>query len=100
MDILDIGTPNLASALSKIQKYNLTLLAEKIETHEEYQACLAFPFTYFQGYFFEKPLILSGKRIEPNTVNAIRVINCIHETDEIKHISQNFRCAQIWSTTF
>ena len=90
VDILAIGTPNLASALSKIQKYNLTLLAEKIETHEEYQACLAFPFTYFQGYFFEKPLILSGKRIEPNTVNAIRVINCIHETDEIKHISQKF----------
>lgn len=90
LDILAIGINNLASALSKIQKYNLTLLAEKIETYDEYKACLAFPFSYFQGYFFEKPIVLSGKKIEPNTANAMRLINCIHETDDIKHISQKF----------
>lgn len=90
VDVLAIGVTNLSTALSKLEKYSLTLLAEKIESHEEYKACLAFPFTYFQGYFFEKPLILSGKRIEPNTLNALRVINCIRQSDDLKEIAQKF----------
>lgn len=90
VDILAIGTANLASALSKLEKYSLTLLAEKIESHEEYQACLAFPFTYFQGYFFEKPLIMSGRRIEPNTLSVLRIINCIRQTEDLKEIAKKF----------
>lgn len=90
VDILAIGLTNLPSAVSKLEKYSLTLLAEKIESHEEYQACLTFPFTYFQGYFFEKPLILSGKKIEPNTLNVLRIINCIRQSDDLKDIAQKF----------
>lgn len=90
VDILAIGVANLPSALSKLEKYSMTLLAEKIESHEDYQACLAFPFTYFQGYFFEKPLILSGKKIEPNTLNVLRIMNCIRQSDDLKQIAQKF----------
>lgn len=90
VDVLAIGVENLSPALSRMEKYSLTLLAEKIESYEEYQACLTFPFSYFQGYFFEKPLILSGKRIEPNALNAIRVMNCIQQSDDMKEIAHKF----------
>ena len=90
VDILAIGLPNLALALSKIEKYAIPLLAEKIESYLEYQTCAQFSFVYFQGYFFEHPLILSGKKIEPNTLSAIRIMNCIRNTDDTKEISQKF----------
>jgi EAL and modified HD-GYP domain-containing signal transduction protein len=88
VDILAIGLSNLPNALAKIKKYDLTLLAEKIESFEVYTACKALPFTYFQGYFFEKPLIVVGKRLEPQTLNALRLINCIQHTYDMKEIAQ------------
>ncbi len=52
VDIQAITLANLSEAIEKIQKYNIALLAEKIETHEEHEACTKLPFQFFQGYFF------------------------------------------------
>lgn len=89
VDILAIGLESLPRALEKIKKYNLTLLAEKIESFEVHEACLKLPFTYFQGYFFEKPLIVVGKRLEPQTLNALRLINCVQKTYDMKEITHH-----------
>lgn len=90
VDIQAIGIPQLQTSIDKLQKYTIPLLAEKIETHEEYETCSKLDFQLFQGYFFERPVILSGKRIEPNTVNALRLINCIQENNDVAYISEKF----------
>jgi len=90
VDIQAITLPNLSESVEKIQKYNVPLLAEKIETHEEHEACLQLPFQFFQGYFFERPIILSGRKIEPHTENALRLITCIQENSDVVFISHKF----------
>jgi len=90
VDIQAIGIPNLKASIDKLKKYTIPLLAEKIETMEEHEACSQLDFLFFQGYFFEKPIILSGKKIEPNTLNALRLINCIQENSDVEHISHKF----------
>jgi len=46
------------------------LLAEKIETEEEYIEAKSMGFKLFQGYFFSKPKIVAGLKVKktPNTV--------------------------------
>jgi len=90
VDIQAIGLSHLKASIDKLKPYNIPLLAEKIETMEEHEACSELDFHFFQGYFFEKPIILSGKKIEPNTLNALRLINCIQENDNVAHISTKF----------
>ena len=90
VDVLSVGVENLEKARSKLRPYKIDLLAEKIENFETYVICKELDFKFFQGYFFEKPLIMSGKQIEPNTINAIRLINCIQENDNVNHISEKF----------
>jgi len=90
VDIQAIGLPNLQTSIDKLKKYNINLLAEKIETIEEHEACLRLDFLFFQGYFFEKPIILSGKKVEPNTINALRLIHCIQENNDVTHIVHKF----------
>lgn len=90
VDIQAIGTTHLEASIAKLKKYTIPLLAEKIETHEEYEICSKLDFKFFQGYFFERPVILSGKKIEPNTLNALRLINCIQENNDVAFISQKF----------
>ncbi|WP_022664873.1 EAL and HDOD domain-containing protein [Desulfospira joergensenii] len=52
-----------------------TLLAEKVETHEDYARARDMGFQLFQGYFFSRPEMLSKKDISLNQVTKLRLIN-------------------------
>lgn len=53
------------------------LLAEKVETLAQFEHCLALGFTYFQGYYFARPAILSGKKIAPSELAILRLLDLI-----------------------
>jgi EAL and modified HD-GYP domain-containing signal transduction protein len=64
----------LAGDVKKLTKYDVTLLAEKIETYEEFQEALDMGFTLFQGYFFSRPEIVSGRDIPAPQLNLLQVM--------------------------
>jgi len=53
------------------------LLAEKVETDQDYQEGLALGYRLFQGYFFSKPMIKSGRRLEPSQIACIRMLQAV-----------------------
>jgi EAL and modified HD-GYP domain-containing signal transduction protein len=44
-------------------RHNTCLLAEKVETHEDFQEAIDLGYSYVQGYFFSKPHIMSARDI-------------------------------------
>lgn len=54
------------------------LLAEKVETVEEFDEAFQLGFHYFQGYFFAKPRIMKGK--EATSLNS-NYLEIMHELD-------------------
>jgi len=73
-----IATP--LTSLKKIVKdikanYNITLLAEKVETYEEFELAKEMGFKLFQGYFFSKPEILMKKAISAGQLVKLKLIN-------------------------
>ena len=63
------------------------ILAEKVETREEFHECKKAGFTYFQGYFFRKPEVLHAREIPKNQVNYLRLLQAIsHDEVEAKEI--------------
>ena len=42
----------------------VTLLAEKVETTEQFRECLDLGFQLFQGYYFAHPSVLKKKRVD------------------------------------
>lgn len=66
------------------------LLAEKVEDINVFERCKKGGFELFQGYFFEKPTIITGKKIEPVTISVIDIINTLHTTTDIGVISDKF----------
>jgi c-di-GMP-related signal transduction protein len=61
--------------LEKIHRHeNMTLLAEKIETYEEFQSASEMGFTLFQGYFFCKPELVSGKEIPGSQLALLQIM--------------------------
>ena len=65
--------PYLAASL-KSKK----LLAEKVETYDEFRKCLELGFDYFQGYYFARPAILSGKTIAPSEMVVLHLLDLIN----------------------
>ncbi len=73
---------------------NKVILAEKIETNEEYQEALAMGFHLFQGYFFSKPSIVEKSKDEKSSkVQYARILNEIRKPepsyDEITKIIES-----------
>jgi EAL and modified HD-GYP domain-containing signal transduction protein len=57
VDILECED-DLKTLVHELRRYPVKLLAEKVETHEEFELCKKLGFDYFQGYFFCKPSLI------------------------------------------
>lgn len=68
-DIMNTPLPEIVLEVRRILRQNKLVLAEKIETEEEFQMAKKMGFQLFQGYFFCKPNIVSsdtnGKKTSP-----------------------------------
>jgi EAL and modified HD-GYP domain-containing signal transduction protein len=53
---------------------NLIYLAEKIETQNDLQVAMDLGFHYFQGYFFQKPVILQTREISPLQMHSLQLL--------------------------
>jgi c-di-GMP-related signal transduction protein len=49
-------------------------LAEKVETLDEFKSALSMGYSFFQGYFFSKPVIVPGKAIPGYKLNYMRML--------------------------
>jgi c-di-GMP-related signal transduction protein len=63
--------PTLASAAKRRGKQ---LVAEKIETTDDFKQARRLGFDYFQGYFFARPQVLSVRRATPARGSLIRLL--------------------------
>jgi EAL and modified HD-GYP domain-containing signal transduction protein len=58
----------------ELKAKNKILLAEKVETKEEFEWASRIGFEFFQGYFFAKPVVIMGKKIEGTAYNYIQIL--------------------------
>jgi c-di-GMP-related signal transduction protein len=59
----------------------IDLLAEKVETREEFEQAFEMGYQYFQGYFFSKPIIIQTKDIPSSKLNYLRIIREVNKSD-------------------
>ena len=57
---------------------NVRMLAEKVETYDDFHRTRGLGYTYFQGYFFSKPEMLSRKDIPRNQMNYLQVLQAVN----------------------
>ncbi len=75
-DIIATPLDTLEPIIAAIKaRHSITLLAEKVETHEEFEQAKSMGFGLFQGYFFARPEIFSKKDISPSQMTKLKLIN-------------------------
>jgi EAL and modified HD-GYP domain-containing signal transduction protein len=81
LDILEMGEAKVREAIIQLKPYKLKILAEKVETHKEYQYLRELGCDYFQGFFFSKPNLVEGRRLGVNQLAAVRLLTSINNPD-------------------
>jgi c-di-GMP-related signal transduction protein len=81
VDIQQIPIDASKDLAKRLISKGVTLLAEKVETREQFKAAQAIGYQYFQGYFFGQPEILSKHEIAGSKLNYLWLIQAINEAD-------------------
>ncbi|WP_020656349.1 EAL and HDOD domain-containing protein [Massilia niastensis] len=78
VDVKGVSREELARLAASLKCTGKKLLAEKVETQEEFRLCMELGFDYFQGYYFARPVILSGKKITPSELAILRLLELVN----------------------
>ena len=85
VEITQVGPKKLAEHAARLKAQGILLLAEKVETREQYEFCVKLGFDYFQGYFFAKPKIIEGKRLPNNKLTMLELLSKVYDPDIDMH---------------
>jgi len=65
---------DLAWMVKVLRENGIYPLAEKVETQEEYRYCRSVGFELFQGYFFSKPSIIRGSKVDTSRIVILHAL--------------------------
>lgn len=85
VDILQVGPKQLMAHVQRLKDKGVRLLAEKVETREQFEFCKKIGFDYFQGYFFAKPIIIKGKRLPTNKSSVLELLSKVYDPNVDMH---------------
>ncbi|MEZ5587888.1 MAG: HDOD domain-containing protein [Sedimenticolaceae bacterium] len=75
------GMEELTRRMPELRATGARLLAEKVETVEQFEQLKALGFDYFQGYFFARPSIVRTDRVEENSAMVVRLLARLNDPD-------------------
>ncbi|GFE60055.1 EAL and HDOD domain-containing protein [Geobacter sp. AOG2] len=93
IDLLQTPPSRLAGMVEKFRPYPVKLLAEKVETRDEYRLCLDLGFEYFQGFYFAKPSVMEKKRFDESGSTLLKLMDLLMKDAELEMIEQAFRAS-------
>jgi len=79
IDIQALGLEQVRRHVEAFRNYPVKLIAEKVETQQEYEICRELGFDYFQGYFLCLPKVLTGQSIPDNKLNILRLLAALQD---------------------
>src|SRR5579863_3790589 len=74
VEIQGISRPEQKMLVRLSKSRGLEILAEKVETHEEFEWARQTGYDYFQGYFFARPVTMRSRQIPADKLHCLRLL--------------------------
>ncbi len=92
-DLQQVPLSALPALLQKLQGFRGQLLAEKVDTFEQYEACKQLGIRLFQGYFFARPTVMSHNRAHPHRALLLRLLGLVMKDADVAELESVFKAA-------
>ena len=91
VDISHIEPDRLKQLMTGLKPLGKTLLAEKVEHTEQMKLCQELGFDLFEGYFFARPTVIHGKRLQSSELSLLRLLALLSQDAESSDIEKVFK---------
>lgn len=91
LDLMAVDPAQLGGIANRMKRWPVQLLAEKVESVEQFRLCRDLGFSHFQGYYFARPTTLRGKKVDPSKLVLLRLLSQILGDSDNKEIEQTFK---------
>ncbi|SEA95635.1 EAL and HDOD domain-containing protein [Alkalimonas amylolytica] len=83
VDVQQFNLLQISKFIQRIKHHPVTLLAERVETAEQFDKLKLMGFTLFQGYLFARPEMMKHRQLSSNKLNLLELIGeaCAEQLD-------------------
>lgn len=74
MDVVDNSQSSMEKAAVFFKEKGIALLAEKVEDESTFKRCEKAGYDYFQGFFFAKPELVIGRKIDATSAAILQLL--------------------------
>lgn len=90
LDLLENSPEALKEAVPYFKSRGMLLLAEKVETEEEFEFCKKNGYDFFQGFFFAKPELVRGRRVDGSLATILHWMQFLRGDPSFAEIEKVF----------
>ena len=92
LDLTQLDPGQLAAVVKRAkQATSAQLVAEKVETAEQFELAKSLGCSLFQGYWFARPVLIHGQAIRPAQAAIIELINLVRKQASTAEIEEVFK---------
>jgi len=91
VDVSRVEPERLKQLTPSLKHLRKTLLAEKVESNEQMKLCHELGFDLFQGYYFARPTVIKGKRLQSSEMALLRLLGLISQDADTAEIEKVFK---------
>lgn len=91
INITALNHNDLINLIKKLKHWPVLFLAEKVESQEMAKKCIALNFQMLQGFYFAKPEIISGKRIDPSKLALLKLLLLVVKDSDVSEIENELK---------
>lgn len=91
LDVLAHPPEELARLVKVVRRHPVKLVAEKVETLEQFKHCRDLGFDFFQGYYFAHPETLVERVINPVHGTVIQLLEKVRQGADVKELEALFK---------
>ena len=86
VDVQWMANDKISALARKLRGRGAELLAEKVESHTQYETCHNAGFSYFQGYYFARPQLLEGRAMRPSSCALLKIFALTNADAEVEEL--------------
>jgi EAL and modified HD-GYP domain-containing signal transduction protein len=79
LDLIDLGREGFIAELARLKRYGVTVLAERVENQQDHAFCREAGCELFQGYFFCRPEVMHGRRIDASRLAVLELLTVLED---------------------
>ncbi|MDP2071339.1 EAL and HDOD domain-containing protein [Methylotenera sp.] len=91
IDIQSLNSAELQNTFTQLHVPSVKMIAEKVETDQQFEDCKRIGFRLFQGFHFARPETFTAKVINASFDSVLNILNTVSQDAEINVIEAGFK---------